>query len=79
MGLPNNKTRIFKPNGDYFSGTICHLDNKKHGVVFENDIKYEGDLFKEKPHGLGKETTKLYTFNGNYENGKKVYGKLKWN
>jgi hypothetical protein len=49
------------------------------GVVYENGIRYEGSLFNEKPHGTGKETSKFYSFVGNYENGKKVSGQLKWN
>jgi hypothetical protein len=37
-----------------------------HGVVYENGLTYEGDLLNEKPHGSGKESSKLYVFAGRY-------------
>ena len=73
----NGKTRIIKPNGEYFDGKISH-DGTGIGTVFENNIKYSGKLLNNKPHGKGKEAATTFTFDGEYENGNKKHGLLKW-
>ncbi len=36
-------------------------------------------MLNQKPHGVGKQFSKSYSFEGTYENGKKVKGKFQWN
>ena len=74
----NGRTRVIKPSGQYFDGKINH-DGSGIGTVFENDIKYNGKLRNNKPHGKGKEVGPDFTFDGQYEKGSKKSGRLKWN
>jgi hypothetical protein len=65
-GEPNNRTRIFKTNGDYFAGLLFPHSSKCVGAVQEKGIRYQGELLNRKPHGLGKEECDQYKFEGTF-------------
>ena len=77
-GQINGKTRIIKFNGEYFDGKTG-VHGLSEGTVYENGIIYQGKMLNNKPHGKGKEITGEYEFEGIFEEGKKIKGKLKWN
>lgn len=76
-GLRQSKGAIYVfGNGDHFIGDKNKADFGTY-VSQAEDYKYEGDWVNSRAHGLGKETTKLGTYEGYFLYGKK-HGKGKF-
>lgn len=65
------------PDGSFYFGAIDH-DTIPHGHYKAKDLTYNGKLREYEFHGKGGEHHKDYDFEGEYEDGKRLHGVLKW-
>ncbi len=66
-------------NGSYFIGKLeSNQANCEEGVYEGEGFKYSGGFKDNQFEGKGKEEGARHTFEGEYKNGKRANGTLKW-
>lgn len=79
-GIANGPAHFVLPDGSYYHG---NMENNKaetlHGEFRTgSNYVYEGGFKNNKFHGAGTEKGNGYTFDGNFSEGRRMHGTLKW-
>jgi hypothetical protein len=79
MGKAQGKGAFIFPDGSYYFGDFKNnCADGSQGIFKSSSLEYEGEFKKNKFHGKGKEKGKTHHYEGEYYDGNKTYGNLKW-
>lgn len=78
-GIADGLGHFVKADGSYYNGRLkSNMAEDDNGFYWSPQFEYQGSIKKNIIDGYGKETGENHTFSGEYLNGQKYKGVLKW-